>query len=444
MKMKHIIISILCAVFFISGLPAETLNLDIQTARNIALENNPSLKLARDGVAKSANQVIEARGNLLPTVSAFSSLQHAWELATMVMNNPFSPAGGKLYFKMGSENTIASGINISQPVYTGGLIMNSYQISKLGYTITKSQLKATEQKILSDVTSSYYGVLFMNSTLAVSEEALQSSEENLNQVTQYFNVGKSSRFDVLRAEVQVANMKPMLVSAKNNFRLAESRLRMVLGIDESVEIHFTEKLDMVYSELTEKSLEELIELSLASRPEMVMLDNQKSIAQKQVSMSRAAFVPSVMLGTAYQYQGQRDDFKFTGDDFFKSFNSSVSISIPIFNGMKSSAKYQQAKIAVKETEHQTESLVNGIKLEVKAAYFSIQEAMEKVQTQQKTIEQAKEAQRLARLLYSEGSSTQLDVINADLAVQQAQMNYQQSLFEYNVALANLKKAINQL
>ncbi|MBU0712694.1 TolC family protein [bacterium] len=423
---------------------AETLNLTLEKAKEIAFANNPSLKLAREGVRKSSQQVIEARGNLLPTVSAFSSLQHAWELATMVMNNPFSPAGGKLYFKMGSENTIASGINISQPVYTGGLIMNSYKISKLGYTITESQLKATEQKILSDVTSSYYGVLFMNSTLAVSEEALQSSEENLNQVTQYFNVGKSSRFDVLRAEVQVANMKPMVISTINNLKLAESHLRMVIGINDSIDFNYTEKLELVYSELTEKSLNVLIDLALTSRPEIVMMDNQKYIAQKQVSMSRAAFIPSVMFGTAYQYQGQRDDFKFTGDDFFKSFNSSVSISIPIFNGMKSSAKYQQAKIAVKETEHQTESLVNGIKLEVKAAYFSIQEAMEKVQTQQKTIEQAKEAQRLARLLYSEGSSTQLDVINADLAVQQAQMNYQQSLFEYNVALANLKKAINQL
>lgn len=423
---------------------AETLNLTLEKAKEIAFANNPGLKLAREGIRKSSQQVIEARGNLLPTVSAFSSLQHAWELATMVMNNPFSPAGGKLYFKMGSENTIASGINISQPVYTGGLIMNSYKISKLGYTITESQLKATEQKILSDVTSSYYGVLFMNSTLAVSEEALQSSEENLNQVTQYFNVGKSSRFDVLRAEVQVANMKPMVISTINNLKLAESHLRMVIGINDSIDFNYTEKLELVYSELTEKSLNVLIDLALTSRPEIVMMDNQKYIAQKQVSMSRAAFIPSVMFGTAYQYQGQRDDFKFTGDDFFKSFNSSVSISIPIFNGMKSSAKYQQAKIAVKETEHQTESLVNGIKLEVKAAYFSIQEAMEKVQTQQKTIEQAKEAQRLARLLYSEGSSTQLDVINADLAVQQAQMNYQQSLFEYNVALANLKKAINQL
>lgn len=440
---RKILISMII-LFSVLRINAETLQLNLETARNIALENNPSLKLAREGVRKSSQQVIEARGNLMPSISAFSSLQHAWELATMVMNNPFSPAGGKLYFKMGSENTIASGININQPVYAGGLILNGYKISKMGYSISKSQLKATEQKILSDVTSSYYGVLFMSSALSVSKEALESAEKNLVQVNQYFNVGKSSKFDVLRAEVQVANMKPMVVSTVNNLKLAESHLRMILGIGESVDIDFTEKLELAYSELTEKSLDVLIDMALSSRPEISMMDNQKNIAQKQVSISKAAFIPSIMFGTAYQYQGQRDDFKFVGDDFYKSFNSSVSISVPLFNGLKSSAKYQQAKIAVKESEHQTESLINGIKLEVKGAYFSMQEALEKVQTQQKTIEQAKEAQRLASLLYSEGSSTQLDVINANLAAQQAQMNYQQSLYEYNVALTNLKKAINQL
>lgn len=435
---------------------SETINLDLNTAKKIALENNPSIKLAREGVTKSAEQVAEARGNLLPSINAFSSLQHSWDMQENIMPNFLKdifvqmnmPGANDLpdYIKMsfGLENTVISGLQLQQPVFTGGTIWNGYQISKLGYNISKSQLRTTEQQILSDVTSSYYRVLFMKSTLSVSEEALQSAEENLNQVTKYFDVGKSSRFDVLRAEVQVANMKPMVISARNNLKLAESTLRMVLGLDESDEIRYMEKLEMTYSDLTEKSLDELIELALASRPEIEMLDNQKFIAQKQVSISKAAFLPSVMFGTAYQYQGQRNDFKFTGDDFFKSINSSVSISIPIFNGMKSSAKYQQAKIAVKETEHHAESLINGIKLEVKGAYFTMQEALEKVQTQQKTIEQAREAQRLARLMYAEGSSTQLDVLNADLAVQQAQMNYQQSLLEYNIALSNLKKATNQL
>ncbi|MCK4640324.1 MAG: TolC family protein [Candidatus Marinimicrobia bacterium] len=425
------------------SLYAETLDLDLKTARKITLENNPGIKLAREEVNKSSQRIIESRAGLLPTVSAFSSLQHAWELPTMILNLP--PAmGGQQKFKMGTENNIVSGINIYQPLFTSGVIWNGYQISKIGYNIAQSQLKSAEQNILTNLTSAYYGVLFSKSAIIVSEEALQSSEENLAQVQNFYNAGKSSQFDILRAEVQVANMKPIVVSAKNNFRLAESRLRMIMGIGESTELNFTEEMELKYSDLTEKTLAELIKIATSTRPEMMIMNNQKQIANRQLSMSKAAFMPSIVFGTAYQYQGQRDDFKFVGDDFFKSFNSSVSINIPLFNGFKNSAKLQQAKIAIKESDHQAESLTNGIKLEVKGAFFTMKEAQEKVQTQQKTIEQAKEAQRLARLMYSEGASTQLDVLNANLALNQARMNYQQSLFEYNVALANLKKSINQL
>ncbi|RKY58415.1 MAG: hypothetical protein DRP96_08455, partial [Candidatus Neomarinimicrobiota bacterium] len=185
---------------------SETINLDLNTAKKIALENNPSIKLAREGVTKSAEQVAEARGNLLPSINAFSSLQHSWDMQENIMPNFLKdifvqmnmPGANDLpdYLKMsfGLENTVISGLQLQQPVFTGGTIWNGYQISKLGYNIAKSQLRTTEQQILSDVTSSYYRVLFMKSTLSVSEEALQSAEENLNQVTKYFDVGKSSRF----------------------------------------------------------------------------------------------------------------------------------------------------------------------------------------------------------------------------------------------------------
>jgi len=175
-----------------------------------------------------------------------------------------------------------------------------------------------------------------------------------------------------------------------------------------------------------------------------MLEDRKKLAEKQVNLAKAKYSPSLVFGTAYQYQAFRDDFDFTTDDLVKSFNSSISLSIPIFSGFATKAKVQQAKIAVKEVDYQAESAIDGIKLEVKAAYFKMKEANENVQTQEKTIEQAKEALRLAELMYSEGASTQLDVLNANVALNQAKMNYQKSLYEYNVALANLKKAINQL
>ena len=419
---------------------AESLNLDLETAKIIALENNPTIKIAREGVKKSRAMVTEARANLMPVIRGFSSFQHAWELPTMV----FNIGGVQQKFKMGTENNIVYGINVSQPLFTGGAIWNGFQMSRIGRNIAEAQLKSIEQKLLSDVTRAYYGVLFANSALDVALEALESSKKNLEQVNKFFNAGKSSRFDVLRAEVQVANFKPMVVSSKNGLRLAESNLSLVLGISDSVNYVFKEKLKFTESDLSHKRLDELLGIALQNRPELLMMQEQKSIARKQLTIARAASMPSVIFGTSYQYQGMRDNLDFTHDDFYKSFNSTLTLSIPLFSGLKNSSKLQQAKIAIKETGHQEESLINVIKLEVKSAYFIMKEAEEKVETQKKTIELATEALRLANLMYTEGASTQLDVLNSNLALNQAKMNYQQSLFEYNVALANLKKAINQL
>jgi TolC family type I secretion outer membrane protein len=440
----YAIISLICSVGTISyaqSSSSSVLELNLETAQQIALENNPSVKLAREGVLKSKAQVTETRAGMLPTLSVFSQAQHAWELPTMVID---FPGMGKQKFKMGTENTVVAGLSIDQPLFVGGAIWSGYQMAKIGADVSVANLETTENSVIVKVTEAYYGVLFANSSVEVAEQALESAEENLEQVKKFFEVGKSSQFDVLRAEVQVSNYKPMVVSAKNQQRLAESNLRMILGIDNEAEFLFTDELEFTETYLTEIPLEELIEIAINDRPEILIMNKQEEMFEKQVSVARASFMPSLFFSTSLQHQALKDEIDITRKDFYRSSSSSLSLSIPIFSGFKNSANLQKAKIAVKESGHQKESLYNGIELEVKAAYFKLKESEENVSTQQKTIEQAREAKRLAELMYSEGASTQLDVLNANLALNQALMNYQKSLFDYNVALANLKKATNQL
>ena len=436
---KRVIPAVISLIIIMNISFGESINIELETAKSIALKQNPGVKLAREGVKKLDATVTEARSGLFPSVSAFSSLQHAWELPTIVID---FPGVGRQAFKMGSENTVASGINISQPLFTGGAIWTGYRMSMLSREIAHANLKSVEQNTVYQVTNAYYGVLFAKSAVAVAKQALESAEENLLQVTKFYNAGKSSRFDVLRAEVQMANFKPMVVSSTNQLKLAESGLRLVLGMENDKDFNYTEELRFDTSDLTEKNLDELIEIALQERPEVIILNNQKKMALRQLTLARSSFMPSLLFGTNYQYQGLRDDFEFTKDDFYKSFNSTLSISIPLFNGFKNSANIQKARIGITESNHQEESLNNAIRVEVKTAFYKIKEAKENVLTQQKTIEQAEEALKLANLMYSEGSSTQLDVLNANLALNQAKMNYTKSLFEYNVAIASLKKAIS--
>jgi outer membrane protein TolC len=435
---------LLATIVLIAFIPVEAqrLELDLATAHELALKNNPDYRLSEESVRHSKAQITQARGGLFPAVDAFSQYQRAWELPTVVFDNPTGP--GKIEFKMGTEHTLVYGVNFQQPLFAGGAIWSGYRMTKHGYNIAQSQHQAMRQNILLAVSSAYYGVLFSNSVVRVVEEALETAQENLEQVQTIREVGQASDFDVLRAEVAVANYRPLLVSARNNARLAKSQLRQIMGIEGDQEFIFTEELTYVNNIFSGQTVEGLVNVALKNRPEIDILKEQKQLAQRQLVLARSALLPNIMFGTSYQYQGLKDEFDFKQDDFFKSFNSTVSLNLPLFHGWQTRARIQTSKIGIRESEIQEKSLMDGLRLEVETAFFLIQEKEENVLTQIKIIDQAREALRLARLQYAEGGGTQLDVMNAETALNQSRMNYQQSLFEYNVAMAQLKKALNQL
>lgn len=441
MKILKNIFSVFLLISFSAILFGQTLELDIKTAQQIALENNTQYKIAQETVAKAKAQVTEAGGGLLPSLSAFSQYQRAWELATVVFDDPTL---GQLSFKMGTDHTIVYGLSLEQPLFLGGAVWNSYKMAKHGQAIAKASLVSTKQDVLLQATSAYYGLLFSKSVIHVMEQAYATAQENLDQVHKIRSVGRASDFDVLRAEVQVANLLPVLTSAKNNAKVAESQLLLVLGIEDVSSIITLDSLKFIPNEFKNLTIEELYELALTNRPDIFIMDEQKNIMKRQVSVARAGLLPSLILQSSLQYQGMKNEFYFTNDDIYRSSSSTLSFSIPLFKGFRTAGKIQQAKAALRETDYQKEALYKTVKLEIEIAYLAITEKEQAVVTQSKIIDQALEALRLARLRYAEGLSTQLDVMNAEDALNQARMNYEQSLFDYNIAIAQLKKALNEL
>lgn len=441
MKFSKNIFSVFLVVSIGTTLFAQTLELDLRTAQQIALENNSQYKIAKEAVTKSKAQITEARGGLLPSLSAFSQYDRAWELATVVFDDPNL---GKLSFKMGTDHAIVYGLSFQQPLFLGGAVWNSYKMAKSGQAIAKASLVSTKQDVLLQATSAYYGLLFSKSVIHVMEQAHATAQENLDQVHKIRSVGQASDFDVLRAEVQVANILPVLTSAKNNAKIAESQLLLVLGIEDISNIVTLDSMRFIPNVFKNITIDELYERALANRPDILIMDKQKNIMKRQVSVARAGLLPSLIFQTSLQYQGLKNEFDFTNDDIYRSSSSTLSLSIPLFKGFQTAGKIQQAKAAMRETDYQKDALYKAVKLEIQTSYLAINEKEQAVTTQSKIIDQAIEALRLARLRYAEGLSTQLDVMNAESALNQARMNYEQSLFDYNIAIAQLKKALNEL
>jgi len=246
----------------------------------------------------------------------------------------------------------------------------------------------------------------------------------------------ASKFDLLRSEVQVANLKPQLIRARNNLKVAELGFKTILGLDLAQPIEI--KGALTYEPL-EPDLEECLAAALRNRPELHQLQYQKQMAGEMVKLARASNLPSLAVAGTYNFWA--DKFNFKENNWQSYYTVNLVLTVPLFHGFAASARVAQTKAAIRELELNREGLEEAIKFEVRQAILNLKEAKESLLSQGKNVEQAQESLRIAELNYSEGLATTLDVSSAQAALSQAKINYSQALYDYVVASAQLEKAI---
>jgi len=264
------------------------------------------------------------------------------------------------------------------------------------------------------------------------------AEKHAREVRNLHEVGMASRFDLLRSEVQLANLKPQLIRARNNLDVAELGLKNTLGLDldQPVEI----KGAFEYMPL-EVDVEDAVVKALKLRPEISQIDLQAGMARQAVKMARATGLPTLALGAAYNFWGNQFTFKTKPwEDYY---TVSLNLTVPIFNGLVTRAQVRQSQAALREIEMNRKGLAEAVKLEVRQAVLNYRQARESLASQEKNVEEAAEAARIAELNYAEGLATSLDVSTAQVALSQAKTNRSQALFDCVISLAQLEKAVGE-
>jgi outer membrane protein TolC len=246
----------------------------------------------------------------------------------------------------------------------------------------------------------------------------------------------ASKFDLLRSEVQLANLKPQQIRAKNSRKVAELSLKTLLGLDLSQPLEIQGELTY---EPFDPNLEEALTSALARRPELQQLMYQKMMAGEMLKMSKAAKIPTVAIQGAYNVWADRLTFK--EEDWQSYYSVNLAMSVPIFNGFLAEAQIARSKSLIKELEFSKKGLEDMILFEVRQAILKLSEARESLLSQEKNVEQAMESLRIAELNFSEGLATTLDVSSVQSALTQAKTNYSQALYDYVMSRAELDKAI---
>jgi len=416
------------------GFSQEKLKLTLEKSVELALKQNPQHLATAQRVDAARSGVREAVSAFFPSLNGqgqrtLNEKVMELEFPSMIPGEP--PQRVEIDFTRDYQFSLA----LSMPLYTGGLLVAGYKQADYNLKSSQQQLRQSRQSTVFNTKQAFFGILLAEHFVEVAQESVKDAEDFYENVKIQYEVGMASQFDLLRSEVRLANLQPQLIKAKNNLEIAKLNLKTILGLDLSTEIETEGKLEYIPSEI---DLEECITKALSNRPELKQLSFQKMIAGEGLKMARASGLPSVAVSGQYNFWA--DQFNFKDDTWQNYYSLNLVLSIPVFNGLSSSAKAAKSKAAIRELELTQEGLIEMLKFEVMQAVLKIKEAEQSLLSQEKNVEQAQESLRIAELNYNEGLVTILDVQQAQTALAQAKTNYSQALYDYAVARAELDKA----
>jgi len=413
----------------------EKLTLTLDKSVGIALSQNPRHLATEERVDAAYSKLREAASGFMPSLNAQG--QHTLDEKSMELEFPsFVPGEPPQRVEVDFTRDYQFSMSLTLPLYTGGRLTSGFKQARYNLESSKEAVRQSKHLTVFNTKRAFYGHLLAKEFVTVAEEAVRVAQENLANVKNMYEVGMASKMDLLRSEVRLTNMQPELIAAKNNLRISELNLKTVLGMDLSQPVEIEGALSY---EPWEPDLEESIATALARRPEMKQFDFQRKMAGEALKLSRSGYLPSLAVSGSYSFWSDKLNFQ---EDTWSSFYAvNLVLNIPIFNGFKESAQIAQSKAMIREIELNQNALQDAVELEVRQAVLRLREAKETLLSQEKNTEQARESLRISQLNFAEGMATTLDVISAEAAYSQAQVNYSQALYNYVVAAAELDRAM---
>lgn len=416
-----------------------TVVLTMDEAINLALEKNSELKIARMEVEKSEQKLREARSGLFPKLDLSGQYQR-YINKPVIFLPPGSPLGPTL--EIGSDNSYLAAAQLSVPLFALPLY-EGISLASDAVDIAQQNYVSIKNKIVGDVKKSFLAVILTRETKDVMQQSLKNAEENFENIKRLNAAGTLSDYDVLRAEVQVENLKPVVLQMENNYKLSLEALKVAIGLDANQNIDVVG--DMQFNEEYKIPTEnEIIEELIQNNPQLAILEKQVQLNDRTVSLEQAAYFPSLAGFGNYQYQTQANDFNFSDYRWVKTFVLGLQLQIPIFNGFKTQSRVSQAEIGLNQAVEQKRNLTEAIKTQALSVLYRVQQAIKRIEGQNKTVKTAQEGYEIAKRRLENNVGTQLEVNDAELALRQAKLNRLQAIYDFKVAEADLETILGRI
>ena len=405
---------------------------------DLALTWNASLLKGRQDIRESHGIALQQSSARLPRVGATGVYNKIDE--GKIEKVAFAPGTAPVAFA-NDQNWNAT-ITASQPLFAGGKLRSAARASRLTKEAALANYQTLVATTLLDVRVAYDDVLLASEQIAVQEASIKLLEQELADTRRRFDAGTVPRFNVLRAEVELANSKPRLIRARNALRIGRNNLAVLLGFnvprgaDQDIPLQTADKLAAVPSDV---GLQDALGKAIAQRPELVALRTAGKLRDEEVIQARAEYFPELSAVAGYGWQSK--NFNRDLSSPLDGWNVGAQLSWNFWDAGLTKGKVEAAKARRSKAQIDIDDTARRIELEVRTAHSNLIEAREVLESQSKVIEQAEEALRLSVARSDAGTGTQLDVLSAQTALTEARNTYSVALRDFSVARARLDRSM---
>ena len=464
-------------------------NLSLHRAVEIALKQNPEILKALQEIERTRGQFIEIRAEALPHVSLSGNYRQQDPALVQGFGAPVDTAAQKgneqlqntltglqgnlsdsgqvaaaselgqvlnslqsnpqptssqcnLFQSLGSGGTLDKSwriaIEVRQALYTGGQVRAALRIAKFTQESSYWNLRDTVDRIVARVRTQFDSILLNRSLITVQEESTRLLENQLQDQQNRFKAGSVPRFNVLRAEVELSNVRPNLIRARNDYLIAQLELCKTLGLPAGPG---GDPQLLVVGQLSGSprpfSLSTALQVARERRPLLKVQRQNILIETEQIKVALAGYKPRLDINAGYEARNSilSNDLS----DVINGWFFGVTGRWEIFDGLATSGRTQQARSRLETARLNYLDSLQQVELEVQKAFALMRQAQETIESQQKNVEQALEALRLATERLDAGAGTQLDVLDARVALTRARITELQARADYQIALAEFDR-----
>ena len=412
-----------------------TLTLTLDKALEIALDENPTIKVAAEEIALKKVASKEAWQSLLPEASLNGSLDHTIKAAEMKLND--------MSFKVGQDgtNTANAGLSINLPLFAPA-VYRAMSMTKTDIELAVEKSRASELDLINQVTKAYYQLMLAQDSYEVLQGSYKLAEDNFNVVNAKYQQGAVSEFDKISAEVQMRSIKPNVISAANAVTLAKLQLKVLMGITADVDIKTDDNLTNYESMLFANQLKEE-DMSLENNTTMKQFELNMKLLEKNVKSLKTNFMPTLSMSFSYQYQSlYNPNINFFDYTWSNSSSLMFNLSIPLYRA-SNFTKVKSARIQMRQLDWNRIDTERKLNMQVVSYRNNMTASSEQVVSNKENVMQAEKAVQIAGKRYEVGKGTVLELNSSQVSLTQAQLTYNQSIYDYLVAKADLDQVLGK-